>query len=38
MLKNSMSCINIAEKSAALSGFSRYDICEWMIFQHYLEE
>ncbi|MCL1842755.1 MAG: hypothetical protein FWF79_02990, partial [Defluviitaleaceae bacterium] len=31
---NPVSCANIAEKSAALGGFSRYGICEWMIFQH----
>jgi len=35
MLKNPMSCVDIAEKSAALSRFSRCDICEWMIFQHF---
>ncbi|MCL1843115.1 MAG: type II secretion system GspH family protein, partial [Defluviitaleaceae bacterium] len=33
--KNPMSCANIAEKAAALGGFSRYGICEWMIFQHF---
>jgi len=34
VLKNSMSYISIAEKSAALGGFSRCDVCEWIVFQH----
>jgi hypothetical protein len=34
MLKNSVSCVSFAGKSAALGGFPRSDICEWIVFQH----